>query len=717
MGRIIYYPHYGDLSEIPSLSYSDRYNVKVNGKEIDVLCLKDNITSNGKKRSSLTDVKHAHFCLFSFEDMTVTIEVECNRTINGAVVRPKSYGITYSIHQNKLTFNIDRPNSYISVEINGWTEPLFIFAEKPETEVPSPDDENVTYFGPGVHTLNADIDKPFRLKTGHTLYLAPGSIVNGSIDCSYEKHIKILGRGLLNGSIWIKTMFRCALSAYGSEDMLVDGPTFVGHPAGTTGTHGENYVFRNIKVVAFGENTDGINLTKNIQVSDCFLFCNDDRLRLQDGCNGARIQRCVVWNVRNGNTFVEDRGMLPTKDVEYSDIDIIRNEIPFEGTANEDFNGNWNIKYLEAPCYLSNLRFRNIRMEHNNGKAIEFDMNNLYPWYRINPPYEPGNIRDILFSNVQCDEGMTVVFKGINEKYCIKNVHLNKLNVSGKIATTLEEANATTNEFATEIHFNKGMLALKEPDYNAIFDNGDVITIEAGAYDFPEPLSSISFYIDGEMIGECTKEPYQVSWTAVQGEHILQAKTVQNGETYLSSEMTIYVGENILKNPDFEEADLQDWRHPEGKQLERRCDNHPAHPKSGRYYLLSPAREGTFVAVEQDVTSELNRKGPGRYAIEASATAYYAWTGLHAGLRIMDDEGVKYYKSNGTSYFSYWGPTCNYKIIDVSWTGELKEAVFYVSSTDETSTNQMHPNPSVKADLYIDDCHLNFIDNKVSVAG
>lgn len=173
--------------------------------------------------------------------------------------------------------------------------------------------------------------------------------------------------------------------------------------------------------------------------------------------------------------------------------------------------------------------------------------------------------------------------------------------------------------------------------------------------------------------------------------------------------MTVYVGDNLLANPDFEDEDISMWVHAEGKPLDRRGDGEPTHPKSGRYYLHAPQREHTYEAVRQDVTAALRERGPGRYAIEGAATAYYAWTGLHVGLRIRDEAGEHTYKSNGTSYFSYWGPTCNYKILDVTWTGELKEAVFYLSTTDETSSGQMHPNPSVMWDTYIDDCHLNYL--------
>lgn len=73
-------------------------------------------------------------------------------------------------------------------------------------------------------------------------------------------------------------------------------------------------------------------------MSDVFLFVNDDRLRLQDGVNGAKVERAVAWNVRNGNVVVDDRGVSVIKDVEYCDIDIIHNEITVTGVSGMKFN-------------------------------------------------------------------------------------------------------------------------------------------------------------------------------------------------------------------------------------------------------------------------------------------------------------------------------------------------------------------------------------------
>ena len=704
--KLEYYPSYGDISGIPDISYSDDYAVKVNGRYIEVLELKNNISKNGQPLPSMTKVEDAHVAMFAFQNQKVDIEVEFKTgTVNSVIVRPQSYGIKAKIEGNTVKFSIDKPNKYMSVEINGAYQPLFIFADEPEKDIPDKNDPFVKYYGPGVH----DIGKFKKLGSYETLYISPGAILNGSIDCSYVKNIRITGRGIVNGSIFKKVDGEnyYAFYAVGSENITVEGVTFMGHCMGTNALTGVNYVFRNYKVVAFGENSDGINLTTNIQVSDCFLFCNDDRLRLQDGTNGAKVERVVVWNINNGNVIVDDRGVDVIKDVEYRDIDIIHNEIPVSGTAGVRFNGNINIKYRESPAYMSNIRFYNIRMEENNGMAVDFDLTNLYPWYRFDPPHEGANIRDILFSGFDLPGGMTAVFKGMSENYRVEGIYLNNYKVGGKVVTNQAEANMTINEYARNINYNKGMLALKEPNYDDIFDVGETTTIVAGAYDFKKMPDKVEFYANGKKIGASSGPNYSVKWKVPAGVHEIQAKCKVDGVEYTSSVMKLYGGVNLLKNPDFEDGDLSAWVHPEGAKLSRIENSDPYKPKHGKAFLMSPERKDTFVVVSQDVTEALKRSGPGLYAYEASAVCGY-WIGLRTTLKIVDSSGTRYYHSNGASMYTHWGTTVNEKIIRLTWQGELKEAVFLISGNDETKAG-IHPQPTTKATMYVDDCHLNFI--------
>jgi hypothetical protein len=51
---------------------------------------------------------------------------------------------------DSLEFTLDKPQD-LSTEPNGPNSPLLLFTNPPETNVPSPEDPNVIYFGPGIH--------------------------------------------------------------------------------------------------------------------------------------------------------------------------------------------------------------------------------------------------------------------------------------------------------------------------------------------------------------------------------------------------------------------------------------------------------------------------------------------------------------------------------------------------------------------------------------
>jgi hypothetical protein len=96
---------------------------------------------------------------------------------------------------DSLEFRLDKPQD-LSIEPNGPNSPLLLFTNPPETNVPSPEDPNVIYFGPGIHEAGV-----IKLASHQTLYLAGGSVVKGAIE-SHGVDITIGGRGIFLGDDW-----------------------------------------------------------------------------------------------------------------------------------------------------------------------------------------------------------------------------------------------------------------------------------------------------------------------------------------------------------------------------------------------------------------------------------------------------------------------------------------------------------------------------------
>ena len=139
------------------------------------------------------------FAMFDFTGkvtVAVTVRYESGPNLTRAMIRPKSARIASHMQGDALTFELDTPHK-LSIEPDGINGPLLLFAGRPENNPPKEADPNVVYFGPGIH-------KPGRivLKAGQTLYLAGGAVVKGAIIAHQADHIRISGRGILDGTDW-----------------------------------------------------------------------------------------------------------------------------------------------------------------------------------------------------------------------------------------------------------------------------------------------------------------------------------------------------------------------------------------------------------------------------------------------------------------------------------------------------------------------------------
>lgn len=709
-GTVVYYPSYGTISGVPYLSYSGDYSVEVNGTPIEVLRSENDLTTDPLNQRSEADA--AHFAMFAFEDTTVTVEITCNFTVNTVKIKPTSYGISHTVSGNVITFTLSGNNKFIDVEVNGYTNPLFIFAEAPETNVPSSTDPDIIWYGPGVHDIGFQKDIP----AGKTLYISPGAILKGNLWANHQDDVKILGRGILSGGGWSRDKNGdgnyTAIGAWQANNLEINGPLLINHPYLTIGDDGRDVVIKNVKIIGWAYNTDGFNIYNNTQVSDSFVMANDDQLRLLNGAHDANINRVVLWHIKGGNVFVDDRMTQHTRNIEYRDIDIVRNEAP----PGDAYGQNFNLHLADANGYMSNIRFINVNIEDSAGKAINFDLTHPYPWYLLLPAYERANFRDILFSNWNVPSGMTTNFAGLNNKSTIENLSLNNFKYNGSVANNLTQANAATNDHVKNVSFNTGMLVLTGPNYNELFDTGSTVVISAEPYEISPSLAKVEFYVDGKKVGEDNTHPYSHNWTSTRGMHTLQAKGI-GSSAYWSAKMRIGVGDNVLSNPGFEDVDMSMWVPMEsGVTVSRVASftNNAGHtfaPKSGSYLAKTSAARPSFLTFRQDVTSQLQTKGQGTYGLQASMLYNNAWVGYKAILKITDALGTHYYESKGQE--REWTPTLNLNYQNIEWTGALTEAIFYFYTSSDDVGGDVFPIANTLGAVAFDDAKLNFIGGNV----
>lgn len=269
--------------------------------------------------------KENHWVSFSFSGkVTVVIEPLKARGI-GVEVRPDPPGVAAAVEDGKVRVEITRPGQYyVMVKAEGdprhdFEHPLFLFANPPETLVPSEGTPGVHYFGPGAH----DIGFQYRVKAGETVYLAGGALVRGSL--YYEGDgVKILGRGILTDRKLMLERVKTALAEkaagkknawdldhdvmyrdkwatiYGdwnADGALIEGITVIESPFYMVRTHGRDTVFRNLKLMGDLYNNNGIIGGTNHKILNCFLKVEDDVFCWMAPISETR--NCVIWKQNN----------------------------------------------------------------------------------------------------------------------------------------------------------------------------------------------------------------------------------------------------------------------------------------------------------------------------------------------------------------------------------------------------------------------------------
>jgi len=189
----------------------------------------------------------AHF------DFCDTVEVSVTYTkgkVHSAHIRPNSYGIVPKVRDNTLTFTLHN----LVVQINNDIfDCLHLLSNIIDFDVPSADDPNANYFGPGLH--NNLTGTLLSVPGGKTVYLAGGAVLTARVSFVNVTNSVLRGRGVLynnpSGAVLIEY----------SSGITINGVTML-DPAGYAVVAGEakQPVIRNIRSCSSRGNGDSVDL-------------------------------------------------------------------------------------------------------------------------------------------------------------------------------------------------------------------------------------------------------------------------------------------------------------------------------------------------------------------------------------------------------------------------------------------------------------------------
>lgn len=281
-------------------------------------------------------------------------------------IRPKRLGLQPVIAGHEFTFELDAPAN-LSVEINrNLGRPLLVFACPLEAHPPQPGDPHVRYFAPG---QVYDVGR-LKLQDRETVYIAGGAVVRGAILADGVTDAKVMGRGILDGSDEQKVPW-ALVEMRDARKIQVEGIVILNNRGWSIiPRHSEDIQFQNIKLIAWNNNSDGIDVvgSKRVRIANSFLRDNDDCLAVKamgtapdTDVVGLEVLDTVLWNVAAGNAL-EIGYELRTKsirDILLKNCDVIH----AEGAAMSIHNAD--------TATVSNVRCENIWVEDAPKRLID----------------------------------------------------------------------------------------------------------------------------------------------------------------------------------------------------------------------------------------------------------------------------------------------------------------------------------------------------------
>jgi hypothetical protein len=279
---------------LPPLSYpfsgSDAYTLTVEGQNCPIYVVEEAVSAS-----------------FSFSEI-VTLRVKPKEGFSSYKIQPEQYNIQSQRIGDEILITLDdHTKSKFSIQFdNADNRNLFILADPPETDIPSPNDPNVLYVKAGVNYTHSS--GQYSLSSNKTLYLEPGAVFYGRINVSGD-NIKILGRGFIVD----QNNYSGAVNNYnGVTNLKMNGVHLANGAKWTNSFH--NVVgldVDNIKLLYKGNETDAISFnygTRNVSFKNTFIYNGDNVFVLESADTRDILVDNIVIYMNGGGHIVYPQG-------------------------------------------------------------------------------------------------------------------------------------------------------------------------------------------------------------------------------------------------------------------------------------------------------------------------------------------------------------------------------------------------------------------------
>lgn len=277
---------------------------------------------------------------------------------------------------------VDRPRQF-TLSFGTAGKVLHVFANPP---FKAPEGGNVRRFGPGEHFVGV-----LSPRSGETVVIEEGAVVHGAIQVMHAKDVRIVGRGIVDGSFMDRAShdtdaWRAAVAAglpggfYGAEmavtcftcawstNVTVEGVTFRDPPRWTmiVRAQSKNVAIDNVKIVGcWRYNADGINVcaSEDVSIRNSFVRSFDD---------------CIIAR----GSYLECGGPLT------------RNVVAEDNVLWCDWGKCLEVWAGHRPCLIENVRFR-----RNACIAVDAIACDVTTWFAS----PDTRIKDVAFEDIEVD--------------------------------------------------------------------------------------------------------------------------------------------------------------------------------------------------------------------------------------------------------------------------------------------------------------------------
>ncbi|POX46802.1 Ig domain-containing protein [Streptomyces sp. Ru72] len=375
-------------------------------------------------------VFNSSVAMFDFQGTVEVAVTSAKGTIGTARIRPLSYGTQFTVDGATIGFTLTEPRN-LSIEVDGDIfNNLQLHANPIETNVPDPDDEDVLYFGPGLHKTTNNV---LTVPSGKTVYLAGGAVLTSQVAFQNVENARLRGRGVLYNSP------SGVLVEY-SKNIEIDGVTVLNPSSGYAITVGQSQqvTIHNFHAYSHGQWGDGIDIfcSQDVLIDNVWMRNADDciaiyahRWNYYGDCRNITVRNSTLWadvaHPINVGTHGNTDNPETLENLVFSNIDILDHREPqmnYQGCIALN-PGDSNL--------VSNVRAQDIRVEDFRwGQLLNMRVmfNTTYNT-SVGRGIDGVYIKNLSYNGTHANPAILV---GYDADHAIKNVTFQNLVINGK---------------------------------------------------------------------------------------------------------------------------------------------------------------------------------------------------------------------------------------------------------------------------------------------